>query len=193
LYYSLTAGGIEAYLGDDTDLLVSNSTVALNHASDFGAVKAVGSGTLRVAYSTLTSNVAASGGSGVYASVPCSIRNSILDNQVDLNSSELAGDSTCSVRHSLISDATGSNFSNDGGNLLDVEPELLEFDDHGGYSTRTRRLARTSPAIDAGQDLGNAPEYDQRGPGFPRISGDGLDMGAYEFQVRIFQDRFEEP
>ena len=193
LYYSLSAGGIEAYLGDDTDLLVSNSTIVLNYASDFGAIKAVGSGTLRVAYSTLSNNAAASGGSGVYASVPCSVRNSIFANTVDPDRSELAGSSTCSVRHSLITDSDGSNFSNDGGNLLDVDPELLEFDDHGGYPTRTRRIARTSPAIDAGQDFGNAPAYDQRGPGFERISGDGLDMGAYEFQVQLFHDRFEEP
>ena len=129
----------------------------------------------------------------MYSSVPCSVRNSILDNQVDLDSSELAGGSTCSVRHSLITDADGSNFSNDGGNLLDVDPELLEFVDHGGYPTRTRRIAGTSPAIDAGRNFGNAPEYDQRGPGFERISGDGLDMGAYEFQVQLFHDRFEEP
>ncbi len=192
LYYAGGGGGIAAYLGDDTDLLVSNSTLAANSGSDFGAIRAAGSGVLRVAYSTLSFNNAASGGDGVSSSVPCSIRNSLFANLVSADSSELSGSSNCSVRHSLINDITGSTFSNDGGNLLDVDPQLQDFDNHGG-PTQTHRIASTSPAIDAGHDFGDAPEYDQRGPGFERISGNGLDIGAYEFQVGVFQDRFEQP
>jgi hypothetical protein len=39
-----------------------------------------------------------------------------------------------------------------------------------------------SPAIDAG-DNNNAPAYDQRGPGFPRIVNGAIDIGAFELQT----------
>ncbi len=194
LYYA-GGGGIAAYLGEDSDLLVSNSSVIANFGSDFGAINAEGNGTLRVAYSTLTFNDAGSGGDGVSSSVPCSIRNTLFANLVNTSpplSTELAGSSSCSVRNSLISEPAGSTFSNDGGNVLDEDPELAGFEDHGG-PTYTQRLLPTSPAIAAGNNFGDAPEYDQRGPGFERISGDALDIGAYEFQAGVFQDRFEEP
>jgi hypothetical protein len=38
-----------------------------------------------------------------------------------------------------------------------------------------------SPAIDAGNNS-NAPAYDQRGPGFARVVGSAIDIGAFEVQ-----------
>ena len=41
-----------------------------------------------------------------------------------------------------------------------------------------------SPAVDAGDNTG-APPYDQRGPGFARIVGGTIDIGAFEVQPGI--------
>jgi hypothetical protein len=65
------------------------------------------------------------------------------------------------------------------------DPELEPLADNGG-STRTLALLSDSPAIDAGVDAhavnGSADPLatDQRGPGFPRIVGERVDIGAFE-------------
>ena len=40
-------------------------------------------------------------------------------------------------------------------------------------------LLSGSPAIDAGDNT-DAPSFDQRGPGFPRIVSGIIDIGAFE-------------
>jgi len=58
------------------------------------------------------------------------------------------------------------------------DPLLAPLAFNGGY-TPTRALREGSPAI----DKGNNPlelEYDQRGPGFPRVKGAAADIGAFE-------------
>ncbi|MDZ7789268.1 MAG: choice-of-anchor Q domain-containing protein [Xanthomonadales bacterium] len=58
-------------------------------------------------------------------------------------------------------------------------------------------MATDSPAVNAATPGSNVPDFDQRGPGYSRVAGDGIDMGAFELQSgggdAIFQDRFEEP
>jgi len=57
--------------------------------------------------------------------------------------------------------------------------------------TRTHFLLPDSPAIDAGNDaLGTSK--DQRGTGFPRQAGAGVDIGAVESDT-IFVSGFEWP
>lgn len=51
--------------------------------------------------------------------------------------------------------------------------------DNGG-PTWTHALPPDSPAVDAGDDNGQA--FDQRGTGFPRIVGKAADIGAYELE-----------
>jgi hypothetical protein len=54
-------------------------------------------------------------------------------------------------------------------------------------------LLQSSPAVDAGTSGTFTPDTDQRGEGFPRVVGGGLDMGAYELRLDgIFSDRFEQ-
>lgn len=69
-------------------------------------------------------------------------------------------------------------------------PGLVSLQDNGG-PTQTMILVTGSVAIDAGSNP--APStYDQRGPGFPRVSGFAVDIGAVEFHgERIFANRFE--
>src|SRR5262249_51668897 len=64
---------------------------------------------------------------------------------------------------------------------LNVNPQLGPLQNNGG-PTPTMALLAGSPAIDAGDNTG-APAYDQRGPGFARIIGGGIDIGAFELQT----------
>src|SRR5216683_3158815 len=85
------------------------------------------------------------------------------------------------VQHSTLfaNQATGgSGF--DATDLLDVNPRLGPLQDNGG-PTLTHAPLEGSPAIDAGDNT-DAPEFDQRGEGFPRIVNDIIDIGAFEVQ-----------
>ncbi len=70
------------------------------------------------------------------------------------------------------------------GNQLDPttnNPRLGLLANNGGRSN-TFALGRGSPAIDAGANkLFPGEKYDQRGPGFARIVGGRIDIGAFEF------------
>ena len=73
------------------------------------------------------------------------------------------------------------------------DPLLGTFGDNGG-PTMTIPLLDGSPAI----DTGNNPlqlATDQRGDGFARSIGGGVDIGAFEVQTSdiIFADGFDPP
>jgi hypothetical protein len=82
--------------------------------------------------------------------------------------------------YSLI--GTGAGFSYTGtGNLFDVDPLLGPLDANGSAYSLTHALLTGSPAIDAGNPaIVSPPDYDQRGPGFDRIVGAAIDIGAFE-------------
>src|SRR5262249_34310098 len=61
-----------------------------------------------------------------------------------------------------------------------IDPRLGPLADNGG-PTLTHALLPGSPAIDAGNNA-YATDFDQRGPGFPRIVNGLIDIGAFEFQ-----------
>jgi hypothetical protein len=82
--------------------------------------------------------------------------------------------------YNLIGDSTaGTNFEST--DILDIDPILGPFQDNGG-PTKTIALLPGSPAIDSGDNT-DAPAFDQRGPGFPRIVNGQIDIGAYEVQA----------
>jgi len=84
-----------------------------------------------------------------------------------------------SLGHNLIGDSDGgSGF--DRSDLLDVDPLLRPLQNNGG-PTETMALLPSSPAIDAGDNI-DAPDWDQRGPGYPRIVNGIIDIGAFEYQ-----------
>jgi hypothetical protein len=70
-------------------------------------------------------------------------------------------------------------------------PLLGSLRDNGG-STQTHALLSHSPAIGVGANPTNLSD-DQRGPGYPRMSGSTTDIGAYEVQQAdiIFNSGFE--
>jgi hypothetical protein len=59
-----------------------------------------------------------------------------------------------------------------------VDPRLAPLADNGG-ATKTHSLPPDSPAIDMGNNEAGL-EYDQRGPGYPRVNGLEADIGAFE-------------
>jgi hypothetical protein len=89
--------------------------------------------------------------------------------------------------YNLIGDGTGSSgFSSASGDQVGtssspINPELGPLQNNGG-PTETMALLYGSPAINSGDpyDAGSLPQFDQRGPGYPRIQGGRVDIGAYE-------------
>lgn len=102
---------------------------------------------------------------------------------------------TVSGRHNLLSHLPVDLFNGtDLNNQVETSPGIKALTDNGGRS-RTVALQPDSPAVDTGIWLLGF-EFDQRGPGFPRIYGDDPDIGAFEFGPmdlgdEIFSDRFE--
>jgi hypothetical protein len=65
------------------------------------------------------------------------------------------------------------------GDITNTDPLLGPLTNDGGVWVHP--LLEGSPAIDAGDPaFSPPPEYDQRGPGFPRVIGGRVDIGAYE-------------
>jgi hypothetical protein len=87
-----------------------------------------------------------------------------------------------SSQYNLIGNSTGgTGYSST--DILNVDPLLGTLQDNGG-PTQTMALLPGSPAIDAGDpNPADPPEWDQRGPGFPRIVNGRIDIGAFEVQA----------
>jgi hypothetical protein len=100
---------------------------------------------------------------------------------------EAAPPASTQVNDSLSTDASLSGAGISGsGNLQNTNPLLGVLQNNGG-PTPTLALPGASPARDAGSDahisaalFGPAPFVDQRGSGFARISGQRVDIGAFE-------------
>ncbi|TAH43131.1 MAG: hypothetical protein EYC71_10645 [Gammaproteobacteria bacterium] len=77
---------------------------------------------------------------------------------------------------------------------LSIAPLLGPLQNNGGL-TSTMALLPGSPAIDSGDPCASGlPQFDQRGPNFPRVWNSVPDIGAYEFGSPfdlIFADGFE--
>ena len=88
--------------------------------------------------------------------------------------------STTTVSNSIVTDRN-SNITDGGFNLIGVDAKLGPLADNGG-PTQTFALLAGSPAIDAGSNalIPDGVVTDQRGPGFARIRGGVVDIGAFE-------------
>jgi hypothetical protein len=74
-------------------------------------------------------------------------------------------------------------FNPGGYNVIGGDAKLGPLQYNGGR-TQTHALLPGSPAIDAGDpNPVDPPEFDQRGPGFPRIVNGRIDIGAFEVQT----------
>ena len=179
-------------------LEVSNSTLSGNSAANNGGgifndgtIFLIGdpnNATVTINNSTLTLNQAADGG-GVFNLAPGSarVRNTIIASNLksaDGLNPDVAGRFT-SDGYNLIGDGTGSSGFAATGDIVGtstdpIDPRLGPLSANGG-PTQTHALLEDSPAIDAGDPtlLDTDPNTDQRG--FPRVSGERADIGAFEF------------
>jgi hypothetical protein len=155
-----------------------NCTLASNAATSSGGGSHSAAGTTLTVFScTLADNSAADGGgirNGDQATVV--LINTIVANSrsgADISSSgEIAG------AFNLIGDGTG------GSELIGTitgDPRLGPLQFNGG-PTPTMALLPDSPALNTGLNAFVATNTDQRGPGFPRVYGGTVDIGAFELQ-----------
>lgn len=79
-----------------------------------------------------------------------------------------------------LSDDDGGGFLDATGDQVNTDPMLGPLANNGG-PTRTHQLLAGSPALNAGSPTFTPPpDYDQRGPGFPRVVGGRIDIGSIE-------------
>ena len=175
-------GGIASYGGS---VEIANSTLSDNSAEDFGGGIDNGSATLTLINSTLSKNSANAGG-GIANFGDVDITSAIIGSTI-LKAGALGGNiangacTVTSLGYNLSSD-DGGGFLTAAGDQVNTDPMLGPLQDNGG-PTFTHALLPGSPAIDAGDpNFTPPPDFDQRGPGFPRVVGCHIDIGAFEVQ-----------
>jgi hypothetical protein len=163
------------YWGKGGGLTAINSTISGNNAIYLGGGIYGGSNLFN---STVAANFAFDGGGGIYGYATA--RDTIIAGNLDFQGTapDLQG-GLDSLGHNLIGNSNGGSGFDDT-DLVDVKPMLGPLRDNGG-PTLTMAPGCSSPAIDAGDNT-EAPDWDQRGEGYPRIVNGIVDIGAYEVQ-----------
>jgi predicted outer membrane repeat protein len=172
---------------------VRNSTVSGNTAGTLGGGVAVAGGSdVAVENATLTANaVTAPGGRGGGIGVGTeaallAATSAVIAGNTASEAADLAAPPTrvAVLQNAFVSrlapgDAAVRGSGNQIGTLAEpLDPELLPLGNNGG-PTWTHGLGPTSPLRDAGANPAGLA-HDQRGPGFPRVSGSAADVGAFE-------------
>ncbi|WP_436794005.1 right-handed parallel beta-helix repeat-containing protein [Actinospongicola halichondriae] len=187
-----SGGGINV---EDTDgeTTIVNSTISGNQATYYGGgLNLSSSGDLSLLHSTITDNYSGGDGGGEGGGLYLRFTDAVIDHTIisgndtdrDGPDIDINGDIDVSVSHSIIGEVSDPNGHLDDvtNNALGVtDPGLAPLADNGG-PTFTHAILDGSPALDTGDPAFAAPPAtDQRGES--RVSGDGIDKGAYERQV----------
>jgi len=206
--------GIGGGLVGQDSVFIQNCTIDHNHADGGGGLFLLGSppGVANIRNSTISSNTANLLAGGVLANTDLNLSNSTIafneagpsgggglfaqgaDSELE---SSIIADNTPSGTDAA-ADLDGSTTITGANNLikisgLPVPPDTITLDPllrplaYNGGLTRTHALVPDSPAIDTGNNVLDV-DYDQRGIGYPRVSGSQADIGAFEFGDRIFAD-----
>jgi len=171
------SGGIEA----NGDLSITNSTLSGNYSQSAGSA-ITSNYTLEIANTTIAFNSSGTGIGGVSAGGATTLLSTIISqNTGNALPSDIQtfGQGSITGDHNLISaPVAGTSVPPD---TLSGDPNLQPLADNGG-PTLTLGLASDSIAIDSGANP-LALEFDQRGDGYPRVSGAAADIGAFEYSV----------
>jgi hypothetical protein len=177
---------------------IQNSTIADNVADITGFADgtfAVGGGIysgsnpagaiLSVYDSTIARNAAhndsiadSDEGGGIFSPANAVVHNTVVAGNVALTGPDVFANLASSGYNLFGNSSGGTGYAPT--DLLDVNPLLGSLQDNGG-PTQTMALSPGSPAIDSGDNT-NAPDWDQRGPGYPRVVNGTIDRGAFEVQ-----------
>ena len=220
-YYS-SGGGVAVLNLGQSPSTIANSTISGNEADRGGGLRFGAGGTydaaITITNSTISGNTARSYAAGAYFRGPVSliactiafnssaegagvvlgthgpvqIESSILADNTNPGAEYDLGDRgyaiTVAGSHDLIVTASSIVLPPD---TVNADPMLLPLADNGG-PTHTHALGDGSPAIDRGDNV-DALSFDQRGNGYPRVSGGAADIGAFERPASdtIFADGFD--
>lgn len=184
-------GGLFIYQLDDP-LIIENSTISGNQAiGGEGPGRGGGvylyslyGGSLTIRHSTVAGNSATDAGGGLFTLAgPVNVEHTIVgDNTANADPDLGTADSGFfEIAFSLVETPGTAVFNDNGGNVLNQDPQLGPLQGNGG-PTDTHLPAATSPAVNAGDaSFAPPPPTDQRG--LPRLSGPRIDIGAVERQV----------
>jgi hypothetical protein len=188
--YAYDGGGIY----NASTLTVSNSTLSGNSAYGAGgAIYTYLTNSVTLTNVTLTANRTNSfaGGLYVYNDFPVLHNTLIAGNfsgATGTTPDDVYGFLNAGGDYNLIGDGTnmhglsnGVNGNQIGSASAPIDPLLGPLADNGG-PTLTHALLPGSPAIDAGNNA-YPTDWDQRGPGYPRIVNGIIDIGAFEVQA----------
>jgi hypothetical protein len=187
-------GGLGGGIRNEGTMIITGSTISGNQVAyadtdDYGGgIYNDPSGVLQIDSSTVSGNfVDVDGhGAGIYNAGSLDVRfSTITDNYLDCcHGSGLANGGLANVYDTIIAGNSGASdvegAYTGSANLIGGDPMLGPLAYNGG-PTETHAVLPGSPALDAGDNTG-APEWDQRGPGFPRIVNGTIDIGSYEAQ-----------
>ena len=189
-YAHYVVGGLYANAGQFS---LNNSTIVLNQAGQYTY-----SFNAHTYYAAPGVSIYSIGGT-VFLQSNIIANNTANGTQEDLSvgiSTGLTGDASNNLVRAYKSDVT---LPGGQGNLPKGTCPLLGHARNNGGGTYTFAPQSGSPVIDAGNNNANDPHtgvpalYDQRGPGYPRVSNGIADVGAHEVQKTdiVFYTEFE--
>jgi hypothetical protein len=164
--------GCGAGISNSNLLTISNSTVSSNS----GGIDNQAGATLEIRHSTVSSQ-----GSIHNVGATLRVENTILNASSGSDNISSPPGTVVSQGYNLCSDDCRGLLTGMG-DLSSTDPMLGPLTYNGGQ-TRTHALLLGSPAIDAGNpSFTPPPDFDQRGPGYPRVANGRINIGSLEMQ-----------
>lgn len=167
---------------DATSALVAKGGVV---AGSGGGIAVADGSSLAADFVTVTGNAASGAGGGLWVGPAANamLANSIVAENTAASGPDIAG--TVTAHYTLVGDGSGAVVNGTGNDTSGSDPLLGPLQDNGG-PTLTRAPLPGSPVLDSG-DPGFVPppEFDQRGPGFPRVVNGQVDMGSVEVALPV--------
>jgi len=173
--------------------VIRNTTITGNVSqTSGGGIHFAGNTTLRLENTTIVANLAAGSGGGVagLATNTIALESTIVAGNGAPVGSDIASPGTVAAKASAVGQPGGFTLIDQGGNLPSgLDYRLSPFGNSGGAKVgtstiKTIRPLPDSPLVGKGTNPGGVV-FDQRGAGFPRQAGSGIDIGAVEAELVV--------